>query len=93
MRDNIIIDLILSKINTEKTFKVAIAEAHELQQIRKEKDYKYNSLVEHEYLMATEILDKALPYVDFTSLLYDTAKTGKDCVLEALEELKEKGKA
>ena len=90
-KDNIIIDIIISTIKTVPAFASVISEAHEYGLIRRERDYKKE--IESTYFDLLIQLDRFINYINFSDLIFDTAKTGKACILEALEELKKKGQA
>ena len=89
MRDNIIIDIIIQEIQTVPAFASIISEAHELGIGRR--IGPYNKYIESTYFNLLSQLDRFINYVNFSDILFDTARTEKACILEALEELKKKG--
>ena len=89
MRDNIVIDIIIQEIQTVPAFASIISEAHELGIGRR--IGPYNKYIESTYFNLLSQLDRFINYVNFSDILFDTARTEKACILEALEELKKKG--
>lgn len=89
MRDNIVIDIIIQEIQTVPAFASIISEAHELGIGRR--IGSYNKYIESTYFNLLSQLDRFINYVNFSDILFDTARTEKACILEALEELKKKG--
>lgn len=89
MRDNIVIDIIIQEIQTVPAFASIISEAHELGIGRR--IGPYNKYIESTYFNLLNQLDRFINYVNFSDILFDTARTEKACIIEALEELKKKG--
>lgn len=89
IKDNIVIDIIIQEIQTVPAFASIISEAHELGIGRR--IGPYNKYIESTYFNLLNQLDRFITYINFSDILYDTARTEKACILEALEELKKKG--